>query len=209
MFLKVIKKEFIKQEEPECVYDISVNKHHNFVLSNGVVVHNCDTFQSASTLQQLQAEGFNTQVISVDRVKDRQCIPYEYFRNTLYEQRIYLYKTQLLREELVNLQKDNNTGKVDHPHNGSKDQADAVAASTYSASLHGEEYAFDYGESIDTMLEASADKDDKDMFTQLPTDYYLKEVDKTEKSIFMDFGNGLPQVPDMTVMYANQGILII
>ena len=53
------------------------------------------------------------------------------------------------------------------------------------------------------------DKDDKDMFSHLPTDYYLKEVDKTEKSIFMDFGNGLPQVPDMTVMYANQGILII
>jgi len=44
MFLKVIKKEFIKQEEPECVYDISVNKHHNFVLSNGAIVHNCDTF---------------------------------------------------------------------------------------------------------------------------------------------------------------------
>lgn len=193
---------------------VSFEKTRNFIrwlrqMGFNIKTISADTFQSASTLQQLQAEGFNTQVISVDRVKDRQCIPYEYFRNTLYEQRIYLYKTQLLREELVNLQKDNNTGKVDHPHNGSKDQADAVAASTYSASLHGEEYAFDYGESIDTMLEASADKDDKDMFTQLPTDYYLKEVDKTEKSIFMDFGNGLPQAPDMTVMYANQGILII
>lgn len=52
-----------------------------------------DTFQSASTLQELQAEGFNTQIISVDRLKDRQCIPYEYFKNVLYEQRIHLYKT--------------------------------------------------------------------------------------------------------------------
>lgn len=117
----------------------------------------------------------------------------------------------MLRDELVGLQKDNSTGKVDHSPLGinSKDQADAVCGATFSASQHGEEYAFDYGESIDTMLEASADKDDKDMFSQLPTDYYLKEVDKTEKSIFMDFGNGLPQAPDMTVMYANQGILII
>jgi len=144
-------------------------------------------------------------------VKDRQCEPYEFFKNVLYEQRIYLYKTQLLRDEIIGLQKDNATGKVDHSPLGinSKDQSDAVCGATFSASQHGEEYAFDYGESIDTMLEASADKDDKDMFTQLPTDYYLKEVDKTEKSIFMDFGNGLPQTPDMTVMYANQGILII
>ena len=197
-------------------HQVSFEKTRNFIRwlrQIGFVIKmvSADTFQSASTLQALQAEGFNTKIISVDRIKDRQCEPYEFFKNVLYEQRIYLYKTQLLRDEIIGLQKDNATGKVDHSPLGinSKDQSDAVCGATFSASQHGEEYAFDYGESIDTMLEASADKDDKDMFSQLPTDYYLKEVDKTEKSIFMDFGNGLPQVPDMTVMYANQGILII
>ena len=65
-------------------------------------------------MQELEAEGYNTKVISVDRVKDRQCIPYELLRNVLYEQRVIMYKTQLLRDELVGLQKDNTTGKVDH-----------------------------------------------------------------------------------------------
>lgn len=65
-------------------------------------------------MQELEAEGYNTKVISVDRVKDRQCIPYEFLRNVLYEQRVIMYKTQLLRDELVGLQKDNTTGKVDH-----------------------------------------------------------------------------------------------
>ena len=151
-------------------------------------------------------------MISVDRVdSDGICKPYQYLRSTIYEERIEMYDAVLLTDELIGLQRDMNSGKIDHDPSGlnSKDQADAVCGATFSASQHGEEYAFDYGESIDTMLEASADTDDKDMFTQLPTDYYLKEVDKTEKSIFMDFGNGLPQAPDMTVMYANQGILII
>ena len=59
------------------------------------------------------------------------------------------------------LQKDNTSGRVDHPTNGSKDQADAFAGSLYNASLHGEEYAFDFGESIDTMLDISNHHDDK------------------------------------------------
>lgn len=112
-------------------------------------------------MQELEAEGYNTKVISVDRVKDRQCIPYEFLRNVLYEQRVIMYKTQLLRDELVGLQKDNATGKVDHVKNASKDQADAFCGSLYNASLHAEEYAFEYGESIETMLNVSSKHDEK------------------------------------------------
>ena len=111
-----------------------------------------------------------------------------------------------MRDELIGLQKDNSTGKVDHSPLGinSKDQADAVCGATFSASQHGEEYAFDYGESIDTMLEASmSDFSNTKMLDTLPTtDYYLKELKETEKSIFMDFGNGLPVEPDESFLYA-------
>ena len=64
--------------------------------------------------------------------------------------------------------------------------------------------AFDFGESIDTMLDVSmSDFDDKKMLDTLPTtDYYLKELKETEKSIFMDFGNGLPVEPDESFLYA-------
>jgi intein/homing endonuclease len=42
MLCKLIKKEYVhKAAEP--VYDLSVTDLHNFVLSNGAVVHNCDT----------------------------------------------------------------------------------------------------------------------------------------------------------------------
>ena len=42
MLCKLIKKEPVhKTAEP--VYDLSVTDLHNFVLSNGAVVHNCDT----------------------------------------------------------------------------------------------------------------------------------------------------------------------
>lgn len=122
-------------------------------------------------MQELEAEGYETKVISVDRVKDRQCIPYEFLRNVLYEQRVIMYKTQLLRDELVGLQKDNTTGKVDHIKNASKDQADAFCGSLYHASLHAEEYAFEYGESIDTMIDISLGRDDMLDSLLAPIDY--------------------------------------
>lgn len=118
-----------------------------------------------------------------------------------------------MRDELIGLQKDNSTGKVDHSPLGinSKDQADAVCGATFSASQHGDEYAFNFGESIDTMLDVSTNDSDekKKLFETLPTDFYLKEVEKVEENYFKDFGNGLPQKPDDSFLWAQQGILII
>lgn len=102
------------------VYDIHVPGNNNFIVENGLVVHNCK--------------------------------PYQYFKNTLYEERMEIYdKCDLLTDEVLGLQRDNNSGKIDHDPSGinSKDQVDAVCGAIYNASQHAEEFAFDYGEDLE------------------------------------------------------------
>lgn len=67
-------KKVYKSFERTPVYDLSFENVHNFLLEDGVVVHNCDTFQSYDLLQQLSAHNFNTQIISVDKVTDKICL---------------------------------------------------------------------------------------------------------------------------------------
>ena len=50
------------------------------------------------------------------------------------------------------MERNGNTGKIDHPDggtSGSKDQADAVCGALWNSSQHAEEYAFDFGEDLD------------------------------------------------------------
>ena len=133
-----------------------------------------DTFQSADLQQQLSAEGFNCSILSVDRVETAPgekfgiCKPYHYLKNTIYEKRIVLYKTDLLYNELVQLEINNNNGKVDHPdggRSGSKDQADALCGAVYTASKYAEEFAHDFGE--DAELTLFMNNESSDIKTQM------------------------------------------
>lgn len=97
-----------------------------------------DGFQSTEMKQQLRRRKFNTEYVSVDRSK----LPYEDLRDALYEDRIefppyvtYLEKgatetVQIAVKELSELE--DNDKKVDHPVNGSKDVADAMAGVVYT-----------------------------------------------------------------------------
>lgn len=113
-------------------YQISFEKNRNFIrwLKNSgfnICGISYDTFNSADLGQVLSAEGFNCSIISVDRVKDNVCIPYQTLKNTIYEERVQIYEDcQLLTEELVGLERFSN-GKIDHTAAGinSKDQSDA------------------------------------------------------------------------------------
>jgi len=124
-----------------------------------------DTFQSYDLQQQLSAEGFNCSILSVDRVENIPgeqvgiCRPYEYAKNVIYEERLRLYETELLYNEFVQLEKDNNTGKIDHPKNGSKDQADAITGAIYTASKYADEYAHDYGDDLEIINQANTNQD--------------------------------------------------
>ena len=84
-----------------------------------------DRWNSHDMMQQLKANGINTELLSVAKKH------YEDMSLTLTEERLYGPHIQLLIDELLQLRivKD----KVDHPRKGSKDLADAVCGAIYNA----------------------------------------------------------------------------
>lgn len=97
-----------------------------------------DGFESTDTIQQLEKRRYQAEKISVDR----STLPYEDLREAIYERRIEFppYKcvlgyentdvVEIAVQELIALQ---DTGKkIDHPPDGSKDVADAMAGVCYT-----------------------------------------------------------------------------
>ena len=101
---------------------------HNFRIRSVTL----DSYQSTDMMQQLRKARFKTDLLSMDK----SIVPYYDLREALYEGRLALPMVMsrwrptespidILRKELVELQ---DLGlKIDHPANGSKDVADAVA----------------------------------------------------------------------------------
>lgn len=73
-----------------------------------------DGFQSVDTRQQLQSMGFDAKLVSLDRTPDG----YTVFKAALAEKRISLIENKYLETEIIQLERDNMTGKVDHPISG-------------------------------------------------------------------------------------------
>lgn len=103
---------------------ISFEKNRNFIYwlkEQGFNIKgvSSDTFQSYDTGQTLLAKGYPYSVLSVDRIDtDHICKPYQYLKSTIYEKRIEMFECKLLRDELTDLERNINTGKVDHPDGG-------------------------------------------------------------------------------------------
>lgn len=141
---------------------ISFEKNRNFIRwlrDTGFKVKEVtsDTFQSYDLQQQLKAENFTCNILSVDKVNsDHICVPYQYLKSTIYEKRFEMYKSDRLFDEFVQIERNIDTGKVDHPQNGHKDVLDAVCGATFTASKYAEEYAFNYGENLDLMIQSNS-----------------------------------------------------
>ena len=141
---------------------ISFEKNRNFIYwlkEQGFAIKgiSTDTFQSYDTGQALTAKGYNYEIISVDRVDSASHInkPYQYFKSTIYEKRFKMYRCKTLQDEIIDLERNINTGRIDHPDSGRKDQSDAVCGAIFNASKHAEEYAFEYGEDVGTIFDAN------------------------------------------------------
>lgn len=91
-----------------------------------------DQFQSEYMAQLLEAQGFKVDKISLDRTPDG----YMALRSILLENRVEMLDVKLLQDELIELQRDSITGKVDHKVGKSKDVSDSFAGSIWSAMLH-------------------------------------------------------------------------
>ena len=176
----------------------------------------CDTYQSADLIQQLSAEGFNCDILSVDRVQDGICRPYQYLRSTLYEQRFEMYKSERLFDECVDVERNIDTGKVDHSPNFHKDVLDAVCGATFNASKNAEQYAFEYGEDLETIVEVS-NSNGLDNKQQITIDFENEmkklfssnvERENSEKNDqFIDFGMG-KATTNYNSSYINNGIIL-
>ena len=91
-----------------------------------------DQFQSEYMGQLLESQGFGeVKKLSLDRTPDG----YMTLRSVLLEQRIDMLDCHKLQDELIHLQRDANTGKVDHPVGGSKDTADSFAGAVWNATI--------------------------------------------------------------------------
>jgi hypothetical protein len=107
----------------EKVYDLQVEKYHNFATEAGVFVHN-----SRDSMQILEKSGIESKRVSTDRTNE----PWRNLMDVMYDGRLLAIHRELLVDELLGLTVLPN-GKIDHPRMGSKDEADAMACAVFGA----------------------------------------------------------------------------
>lgn len=121
----------------------------------------CDGYQSLMLLQSLKLDGFEVKEVSMDILKNKECVGYTIFRNVLVEQRLKLIKLSELTKEITNLEKNETTGKIDHPkqtvkilEDGTKvksvgkDISDSLGGAIYNATLSVNVDELDYLENV-------------------------------------------------------------
>lgn len=82
-----------------------------------------DTYQSRDSIQLLRQAGFMVGTLSLDTSS----LPYDTMKTIIYSDCFSAPVHEKCRYELITLEKDTSTGKIDHPPvNGSKDTADAT-----------------------------------------------------------------------------------
>lgn len=199
-------------------YEISFEKNRTFIRwlkSQGFNIKgvSMDTFQSATIQQQLKADGFNVKTISVDRLdpETKQCLPYAYFKATIYDRRIEVYKNcPELTNEIIDLEKEAD-GHINHPENGtkgSKDMSDAICGATYFASQYAEEFAFEFGEDMKTTISVSQDSSASEK-QQIVVDFE-KELQKAFDPLKEQRAAMAKQQQNLTnYMYLHDGILVL
>lgn len=90
-----------------------------------------DSYQSADSLQILRQKGFITGTVSMDKT----ALPYEVMKTAFYDGRVKAPRHEKALSEIVRLERDPQSGLIDHPPNFSKDCADAVAGVIYGLTV--------------------------------------------------------------------------
>jgi hypothetical protein len=95
-----------------------------------------DTFQSRDSMQLLRQKGFMTGPQSMDV----DSMPYDVTKTALYDGRVAAPAHAQAQAELVRLERDPRSGRIDHPPNFSKDCADAMAGVVFGLSYRRESW---------------------------------------------------------------------
>lgn len=96
-----------------------------------------DSYQSVDSIQLLRKQGFLTGRSSMDQSDD----PYNYLKGALYDGRLRAPRHDHCVMELMSLEQDAKTGKIDHPPTGSKDVSDALAGVVWGLTTRREIWA--------------------------------------------------------------------
>ena len=96
-----------------------------------------DSYQSTDSTQILRQKGFMTGELSVDKTTK----PYDVLKQAIYDRRLVTPEHTKAREELLRLERDAKTGKIDHPVRGSKDCSDAIAGAVFGITMRREVWA--------------------------------------------------------------------
>lgn len=138
-----------------------------FELGWNVKAVSTDGYMGQFLRQQIASVGFPVvDYVSLDRKPDG----YLTFQSILSEQRIAMIKLRLLESEIVRLERNNVTGKVDHPPiDGSKDIADSLAGALYNATLHESDLHMGGEDLIDALVEANENKKPSTLSEPAPT----------------------------------------
>lgn len=86
-----------------------------------------DSYQSTDMKQMLAAQGFSTGIKSVDT----DTLPYDFLKQALYDHRVRAPVHKRAEIEIIRLERDPKSHKIDHPPKGSKDCSDAMAGVAY------------------------------------------------------------------------------
>jgi len=93
-----------------------------------------DTFQSTDTIQLLAQRGIQTGAQSVDT----NTVPFDITKSAFMDGRVALPEHEVAQLEVLKLERDPKTNKIDHPPKGSKDVADAIAGVVYGLTMRRE-----------------------------------------------------------------------
>lgn len=140
--------------------EISLEKNRKFVyylkysLGWNIKGISLDGFQSADSKQQFLQAGFDAKIVSLDKKPDG----YLYLKSSLNEHRISMINVSELETEVINLERNNMTGKIDHPPvnaGGSKDISDSLAGALFNASQISDRSSLYYLDDLGTITESN------------------------------------------------------
>jgi len=112
-----------------------------------------DTYQSRDSIQLLRQQGFVTGTQSMDA----DSTAYDVAKTALTHGRLAAPRHEHARTELIRLERDPKTGRIDHPAGFSKDCADAMAGVIYGLTYRRDTWAR-HGESMAAILQSLAQK---------------------------------------------------
>jgi hypothetical protein len=121
--------------QPSAVAELDIEEMRSWLTSLktvhgiNIVMVTMDGFESRESRQSLRKAGIASEYQSVDRTAE----PYEVTKRAFYQDRINSIANEVMRVEFATLQVNEQTGKINHTPNGSKDISDAVTGAIFAA----------------------------------------------------------------------------